>query len=117
VGGHLAALSAAYAATASIFGAATAGAGRASTTGAGGGTSAAMFITTSSGRALGTAITSNPGVILALEAKNQPKTASDARYEIYKKMRGQDFIVKEQAEAYLDLPVLATLPERRRRRG
>ena len=44
----------------------------------------------------------NPGVILALEAKNQPKTASDARYEIYKKMRGQDFIVKEQAEEYLD---------------
>ena len=44
----------------------------------------------------------NPGIILALEAKNQPKTASDARYEIYKKMRGQDFIVKEQAEAYLD---------------
>ncbi len=43
-----------------------------------------------------------PGVILALEAKNQPKTASDARYEIYKKMRGQDFIVKEQAEEYLD---------------
>jgi len=44
----------------------------------------------------------NPGVILALEAKNQPKSASDARYEIYKKMRGQDFIVKEQAEEYLD---------------
>ncbi|MDO8804366.1 MAG: DNA-directed RNA polymerase subunit beta [Elusimicrobiota bacterium] len=44
----------------------------------------------------------NPGIILALEAKNQPKTASDARYEIYKKMRGQDFIVKEQAEEYLD---------------
>ncbi len=44
----------------------------------------------------------NPGVILALEAKNQPKTAPDARYEIYKKMRGQDFIVKEQAEEYLD---------------
>ncbi len=44
----------------------------------------------------------NPGVVLALEAKNQPKTASDARYEIYKKMRGQDFIVKEQAEEYLD---------------
>src|SRR3989339_1526563 len=43
-----------------------------------------------------------PGVILALEAKNQPKTASDARYEIYKKMRGQDFIVKQQAEEYLD---------------
>jgi len=44
----------------------------------------------------------NPGIILDLEAKNQPKTASDARYEIYKKMRGQDFIVKEQAEEYLD---------------
>ena len=44
----------------------------------------------------------NPGIILALEAKNQPKTASDARYEIYKKMRGQDFIVKQQAEEYLD---------------
>lgn len=44
----------------------------------------------------------NPGIILALEAKNQPKTVSDARFEIYKKMRGQDFIVKEQAETYLD---------------
>ncbi|MDQ7774008.1 MAG: DNA-directed RNA polymerase subunit beta [Elusimicrobiales bacterium] len=44
----------------------------------------------------------NPGIILALEAKNQPKSASDARHEIYKKMRGQDFIVKEQAEDYLN---------------
>ena len=44
----------------------------------------------------------NPGIILALEGKNQPKNASEARYEIYKKMRGQDFIVKEQADEYLD---------------
>ncbi|KAF0126334.1 MAG: DNA-directed RNA polymerase subunit beta [Elusimicrobia bacterium] len=44
----------------------------------------------------------NPGIILALEAKNQPKSSSDARHEIYKKMRGQDFIVKEQAEDYLN---------------
>ena len=44
----------------------------------------------------------SPGIILALEGKNQPKNAADARYEIYKKMRGQDFIVKEQADEYLD---------------
>ncbi|MBU2572633.1 MAG: DNA-directed RNA polymerase subunit beta [Elusimicrobia bacterium] len=44
----------------------------------------------------------NPGIILSLEGKNQPKNASDARYEIYKKMRGQDFIVKQQADEYLD---------------
>jgi len=44
----------------------------------------------------------NPGIILALEGKNQPKSAAEARYEIYKKMRGQDFIVKEQADEYLD---------------
>jgi len=43
----------------------------------------------------------NPGILLALESKSLPKSASDARYEIYKKMRGQDFIVSEHAESYL----------------
>jgi len=43
----------------------------------------------------------NPGILLAL-AKNQPKTAFDAKKEIYKKMRGQDFEApQEHIENYL----------------
>ncbi|MBI4656350.1 MAG: DNA-directed RNA polymerase subunit beta [Elusimicrobia bacterium] len=44
----------------------------------------------------------NPGVIMDFETKGHVKSPSEARFEIYKKMRGQDFIVKEQAEEYLD---------------
>ncbi|PIS47564.1 MAG: DNA-directed RNA polymerase subunit beta, partial [Elusimicrobia bacterium CG08_land_8_20_14_0_20_51_18] len=43
----------------------------------------------------------NPGVLLAL-GKNQPKTVFDAKKEIYKKMRGQDFEAPQQyIENYL----------------
>ena len=40
----------------------------------------------------------NPGVLLAL-GKNQPKTVFDAKKEIYKKMRGQDF---EAPQRYIE---------------
>ena len=45
----------------------------------------------------------NPGILATLEAKKDDvKTAAEAQFEIYRKMRGQDFIVKEQAEQFLD---------------
>ncbi len=46
----------------------------------------------------------NPGILVTLEAskKEEPKTKGEAQYEVYRKMRGQDFIVKEQAEHFLD---------------
>ncbi|MEA3307804.1 MAG: DNA-directed RNA polymerase subunit beta [Elusimicrobiota bacterium] len=50
----------------------------------------------------GNPIEDNPGIILAFGAKNQPKDSEAAKFEIYKKMRGQDFIVKEHADAHLD---------------
>lgn len=45
----------------------------------------------------------NPGILATLEAKKEEaKTAQEAQFEIYKRLRGQDFIVKEQAEQFLD---------------
>ena len=45
----------------------------------------------------------DPGILATLEhRKDSIRTAAEAQAEIYKKMRGQDFIVKEQAESYLD---------------
>ncbi|MBO4707739.1 MAG: DNA-directed RNA polymerase subunit beta [Elusimicrobiaceae bacterium] len=46
----------------------------------------------------------NPGILVTLEAnkKDEPRTKGEAQYEVYRKMRGQDFIVKEQAEHFLD---------------
>ena len=46
----------------------------------------------------------NPGIILALkETKGKNgMTSEEARLDIYKKMRAQEFIVQEQAENYLD---------------
>ncbi len=44
----------------------------------------------------------NPAILATLEArKDEVKSAKEAQFEIYKKMRGQDFIVKEQAEQFL----------------
>lgn len=45
----------------------------------------------------------NPAILATLEAKKEEaKTSKDAQFEIYKRLRGQDFIVKEQAEQFLD---------------
>ena len=45
----------------------------------------------------------DPGILATLEhRKDSIRTAAEAQAEIYKKMRGQDFVVKEQAEHYLD---------------
>ena len=45
----------------------------------------------------------DPGILATLEhRKDSIRTAAEAQAEIYKKMRGQDFIVKEQAESFLN---------------
>ncbi len=45
----------------------------------------------------------NPAILATLEAKKEEsKTSKEAQYEIFKRLRGQDFIVKEQAEQFLD---------------
>ena len=45
----------------------------------------------------------DPGILVTLEhRKDSIRTAKEAQAEIYKKMRGQDFIVQERAESYLD---------------
>ena len=45
----------------------------------------------------------DPGILATLEhRKDSIRTAAEAQAEIYKKMRGQDFVVKEQAESFLD---------------
>ena len=45
----------------------------------------------------------DPGILATLEhRKDSIRTAAEAQAEIYKKMRGQDFIVKEQAETFLN---------------
>ena len=45
----------------------------------------------------------DPGILATLEhRKDSIRTAKEAQAEIYKKMRGQDFVVQEQAESYLD---------------
>ena len=45
----------------------------------------------------------DPGILATLEhRKDSIRTAAEAQAEIYKKMRGQDFVVKEQAETFLD---------------
>ncbi len=44
----------------------------------------------------------NPAILATLETKkDEAKSAKEAQFEIYKKLRGQDFIVKEQAEQFL----------------
>lgn len=51
----------------------------------------------------GNPIQDNPGILVTLAAKKEEaKTSKEAQLEIYRKMRGQDFIVKEQAEQFLD---------------
>ena len=45
----------------------------------------------------------DPGILATLEhRKDSIRTCAEAQAEIYKKMRGQDFVVKEQAEHFLD---------------
>jgi DNA-directed RNA polymerase subunit beta len=45
----------------------------------------------------------SPAILLTLESrKDQSKSSKEAQQDIYKKLRGQDFIVKEQAEQFLD---------------
>jgi len=45
----------------------------------------------------------DPAILATLEnRKDQIKTAKEAQADIYKKMRGQDFVVKEAAESFLD---------------
>lgn len=45
----------------------------------------------------------DPGILATLEhRKDSIRTAAEAQAEIYKKMRGQDFVVKEQAENFLN---------------
>ena len=45
----------------------------------------------------------DPGILATLEhRKDSIRTNAEAQAEIYKKMRGQDFVVKEQAEHFLD---------------
>ncbi len=45
----------------------------------------------------------DPGILATLEhRKDSIRTAAEAQAEIYKKMRGQDFVVKEQAEKFLN---------------
>ena len=45
----------------------------------------------------------DPGILATLEhRKDSIRTAAEAQAEIYKKMRGQDFVVKEQAESFLN---------------
>ncbi|MBT4008696.1 MAG: DNA-directed RNA polymerase subunit beta [Elusimicrobiaceae bacterium] len=45
----------------------------------------------------------SPAILATLEMKKDSiKTPQEAQYEIYKKLRGQDFIVKEHAESFLD---------------
>jgi DNA-directed RNA polymerase subunit beta len=52
----------------------------------------------------------SPAIICTLEnKKDQSKTAKEAQQDIYKKLRGQDFIVREQAEQFLDNLIFANL--------
>ena len=45
----------------------------------------------------------DPSILATLEhRKDSIRTVAEAQAEIYKKMRGQDFVVKEQAEHFLD---------------
>ncbi|MCX5783003.1 MAG: DNA-directed RNA polymerase subunit beta, partial [Elusimicrobia bacterium] len=45
----------------------------------------------------------NPAILLTLESKrDQVKNSKEAQHDIYRRLRGQDFIVKEQAEQFLD---------------
>ncbi len=44
----------------------------------------------------------DPGILATLERHDTVLTAKKAQEEIYKKMRGQDFVVQSQAEAFLD---------------
>jgi len=45
----------------------------------------------------------DPAILATLEhRKDSIRTCAEAQAEIYKKMRGQDFVVKEQAEHFLD---------------
>ena len=45
----------------------------------------------------------NPAILLTLDSrKDTTRTAKEAQQDIYKKLRGQDFVVKEQAEQFLE---------------
>ncbi len=44
----------------------------------------------------------DPAILASLERKETTHTAKEAQAEIYKKMRGQDFVVQSQAESFLD---------------
>lgn len=45
----------------------------------------------------------NPAILFTLENRREhSKSAKEAQQEIYKKLRGQDFVVKEQVESFLD---------------
>ena len=44
----------------------------------------------------------DPAILASLERKENAHTAKEAQAEIYKKMRGQDFVVQAQAETFLD---------------
>lgn len=44
----------------------------------------------------------DPAILASLERKETTHTAKEAQAEIYKKMRGQDFVVQAQAESFLD---------------
>lgn len=45
----------------------------------------------------------SPAILMTLEnRKDQSKSSKEAQLDIYKKLRGQEFIVKDQAEQYLD---------------
>ena len=44
----------------------------------------------------------DPAILATLERKDSAHTAKEAQAEIYKKMRGQDFVVQAQAESFLD---------------
>ena len=44
----------------------------------------------------------DPAILATLERKDAVRTAKEAQAEIYKKMRGQDFVVQAQAESFLD---------------
>ena len=45
----------------------------------------------------------SPAILLTLEnRKDQSKSSKEAQHDIYMKLRGQDFVVKERAEQFLD---------------
>ncbi len=52
----------------------------------------------------------SPAILLTLEnRKDQSKSAREAQLDIFKKLRGQDFIVKDQVDQYLDNMIFKNL--------